>query len=249
MNWPALELAQLVTLVIGAIAIPPVVQRLPEPPPVELPPEGSAEETSLHRMLRDEGLSETYVELAVRLRRGWWAVWPLLALTTLAWHVIPERVGWVAMVVAPVCALLVVVDWRRRLLPRIVVRPLTAVIVLLALIDWLVRRNTDDLIRELCGGAIAWLIFGLLWFIRRAGMGLGDVRLALPLGILMAAVGWNAWLIGLYAGFVGFAVFGVGLMVIRRDRGILKKAYPFGPFMIAGAYAGMALAPHLRVIP
>lgn len=248
MTWPALELAQLATLVVGVAAIPPLVQRLPEPPPVELPPEGSAEETALHRMLRDEGPSETYVDLAVRLRRGWWAVWPLLLLTTLSWHITPERVGWVAMASAPALSLLTVVDWRRRLLPRIVVRPLTAVVAALALIDWIARRDTSTLVREAAGGLVAWLIFGLLWFIRRAGMGLGDVRLALPLGVLAAAVSWNAWLIGLYAGFVGFAAFGVGLMLVRRDRRVLKRAYPFGPFMIAGAYVGMALGPHLHLI-
>lgn len=248
MNWPALEAAQLVTLVVGAVAVPAVVQRLPEPPAVELPPVGSAEETALHRMLRDEGPSETYLELGGRLRRGWWAIWPLLVLTTLSWHIKPERVGWVAMSLAPVCALLVVVDWRRRLLPRIVVRPLAAVVVALAVIEWIVRRDTHALVRELCGAALAWLIFGVLWFIRRAGMGLGDVRLALPLGLLTAAVSWNAWLIGLYAGFVGFAVFGVALVLLKRDRGVLKRAYPFGPFMITGAYVGMALSPHLHLI-
>jgi leader peptidase (prepilin peptidase)/N-methyltransferase len=134
------------------------------------------------------------------------------------------------------------------LLPRIVVLPLTAVVAALAVIDWIVRRDTDALVREVAGGLIAWFVFGLLWFVRRAGMGLGDVRLALPLGMLMAAASWNGWLVGLYAGFVLFAVFAIGLMLVKRDRTVLRKAYPFGPFMIAGAYAGMALGPHLPVI-
>lgn len=248
MTWSDLALAQPVAIVVGLLCVPPVVRRLPEPQLPTLPLPGSAEESKLDRMLREEGPTDTYVEIAGRLRRGWWTFWPLLLLTAFAWHIAPARIGWVAMTLAPVFALLFVVDWRRRLLPRVVVRPLTVVVVVLAAIDWAVRRDTDALIRELCGGLVAWLIFGLLWLIRRAGMGLGDVRLALPLGMLMAAVNWNAWLVGLYAGFVGFAVFGVALMLIKRDRRILKRAYPFGPFMIAGAYAGMALSPHLHLM-
>lgn len=248
MTWSDLAFAQPVVVVFGLVTVPAVVRRLPEPPLPTLPMPGSPEESSLDRMLREEGPTDTYVEIAGRLRRGWGTLWPLLLLTAFAWHTVPARLGWVAMTLAPVFVLLVVVDWRRRLLPRVVVRPLTAVVVALVAIDWVVRRDTDALIRELCGGLVAWLIFGLLWFIRRAGMGLGDVRLALPLGILTAALGWNAWLIGLYAGFLGFAVFGVGLMLIKRDRGVLKRAYPFGPFMIVGAYAGLALGPHLHLI-
>lgn len=245
-HW--LLVGQWVALVGGLLVIPLVVARLPEPPPVVLPDEGSAEESELDRMLRAEGPSETYAEMAGHLRRGWWPIWPLIVLAGLAGPIEPHRIAWAAVCLVPVSALLVVVDWRRRLLPRIVVRPLTAVVVLLALIDWAARRDTDALVREACGGALAWLIFGLLWFVRRAGMGLGDVRLALPLGVLTAAVSWNAWLIGLYAGFVGFALFSLGLLLVKRDRGILKRAYPFGPFIIAGAYVGMAAAPHLHLI-
>lgn len=248
MNVHWFLIAQWIVLIGGLIVTPPVVRRLPEPPVVVLPEEGSAEESELDRMLRAEGPTETYREMADHLRHGWWPIWPLIFLSGAAGLVETGRLAWVCLALTPVLALLVVVDWRRKLLPRIVVRPLTAVVVVLALIDWAARHDTHALVRELCGGALAWLIFGLLWFVRRAGMGLGDVRLALPLGMLTAALSWNAWLIGLYAGFVGFAVFGVGLLLVRRDRAILKRAYPFGPFMIAGAYAGLALAPHLHLI-
>lgn len=241
-------IGQWAALVGGVIGIPVLIRRLPEPPPVELPEAGSEHETELDRMLREEGPGETYLDMAARVRRGWWSWWPVALLAGLAGEVHPVRLAWLSIGLVPVYALLAVVDWRRRLLPRVVVRPLTLVLIAFALIDWTVQSDTQMLVRELSGGVLAWAIFGLLWFSRKAGMGLGDVRLALPLGILTAAVSWNAWLIGLYVGFVGFAVFGIGLMLLKRDRRILKRAYPFGPFMIAGAYAGMALSPHLHVI-
>lgn len=230
---------------VALVGVPLAIARLPEPQPAAEEPEA---DTELGRMLREEGPKELYGDIARHPRLVLWVALVVGVLGSLAQETFPARAGWAAAALTPVFALLWIVDWRTRLLPRIVVRPLTAVVVLLALIDWAVHHDTHALVRELCGGVLAWLIFGLLWFVRRAGMGLGDVRLALPLGIVMAALSWNAWLIGLYAGFVGFAVFGVGLLLIRRDRGILKRAYPFGPFMIAGAYAGLALAPHLHLI-
>jgi leader peptidase (prepilin peptidase)/N-methyltransferase len=230
------------------LAVPLLIARLPEPQSVVLPEEGSAEETALHRQLRVEGPKELYATIARRPRIVLWCALIGVFLGALADRALPAAPAVAAAWLIPVFVALWIVDWRTRLLPRIIVRPLTVVVLALALLDWAVHRDTHTLVRELCGGALAWFIFGLLWFIRRAGMGLGDVRLALPLGVLTAAISWNAWLIALYAGFVGFAVFGIGLVVIRRDRGILKRAYPFGPFMIAGAYAGMAIAPHLSLI-
>lgn len=238
----------LVFVPVAMIVVPLLIARLPEPTAAALPEPGSAQETALDRQLRAEGPKVLYRDIAGERWLLLWIAGIAAVLGECAHLSLPTRASWVAIALTPAFALLWIVDWRTRLLPRIVVRPLAVVLVALALIDWAVHRDTDALVREACGGLIAWLTFGLLWFIRRAGMGLGDVRLALPLGILTAAVSWNAWVIGLYAGFVGFAVFGVGLMLIKRDGRVLRRAYPFGPFMILGAYAGMALAPHLHLI-
>jgi leader peptidase (prepilin peptidase)/N-methyltransferase len=48
-------------------------------------------------------------------------------------------------------------------------------------------------------------------------------------------------LAGVYAAFLAFAVPGLLLAVLRRDRGVLKASYPFGPFLLAGALAGVVL--------
>jgi leader peptidase (prepilin peptidase)/N-methyltransferase len=244
----ALIAAVICVPLLAEVAVPLAIGRLPEPPAVELPEPGSEAETEMDRALRREGPKVAYRDLA----REWpvRAAAPILTalLACCAFAIQPSRVAVAAALLAPAFALLVIVDWRTRLLPRAVVRPLAAIVALLAVIEWVARRDASALTRELVGGLLAWLIFGLLWFVRKAGMGLGDVRLAFPLGMLVASVSWNAWLLGLYASFVAFVVFALGLMVISRDRGVLKRAYPFGPFMIAGAYAGLALGTHVHLI-
>ena len=233
-------------LMLG-LAVPDLIRRLPEPATVVLP-DDPANDTDLERQLRQEGAKVPYAALGsgpeVRVIAA-----VLGGLFGAAAGV--YGTGWFAAVVllaAMPMTLLFIVDTRTRLLPVVVVWPTALVIALAALMDWFITRDSDTLVREGACTATAYAIFALLHLFRGAGMGRGDVRLAAPLGLLTAAVSWNAWLVGLYAAFLGFAVFGVGLMLIKRDRRVLRRAYPFGPFMIAGAYAGMALAPHVRLL-
>lgn len=236
-----------VAVIAGALAMPHLVRLVPEPANLPLPAPGAAAETELDRIIRAEGPRPSYADVAAEKGLRWRAFGVMLVLAGWSWHS-PARVAIVSGLLLPVFALLVLIDWRTKLLPRVVVLPVSVLLAGLAVADWAIRRDTAALTRELCGGASAWLIFGALWFIRRAGMGFGDVRLAFPLGVLMAAVSWNAWLVGLYAAFVAFTIFGVGLAAVTRDRSVLKRAYPFGPFMIAGAYAGMALDHSIRLL-
>ena len=82
-------------------------------------------------------------------------------------------------------------------------------------------------------------VFWLLWFIRQAGMGFGDVRLSALLGCALGYVGAGPLLIGIYSAFLLFAVPGLVIAIVRRDRSVLKRAYPFGPFLLAGAWLGI----------
>ena len=87
----------------------------------------------------------------------------------------------------------------------------------------------------------ARVVFWILWFIRSAGMGFGDVRLSALLGFVLAYVGWPEYALGLYSGFLLFGLPGLLLALVRRDRSLLKKAYPFGPFLLLGALLGIVV--------
>ena len=83
------------------------------------------------------------------------------------------------------------------------------------------------------------LVFNLIY---PAGMGFGDVKLALLLGWY---VGWvNTWLV-MYALIIAAllgAVAGIVLLVITRDR---KRGFPFGPFPCVGTMAVVLFGSHL----
>ena len=79
----------------------------------------------------------------------------------------------------------------------------------------------------------------LLFLINPNGMGFGDVKLALPLGVALGWYGWAVLCAGGFAGFLFGALYGLGLMILRRAG--RKTGIPFGPFMIAGALTGLLL--------
>lgn len=231
---PAVLAMALPAAILGA-GVPTLIARLPEPAQPDAPPE--------------EGPKEPYAALA---RRRWLPLVTALGSVAIMLLTGPRlgegRLGWTMVVLAPVLVLLAVVDGRTRLLPRVVVLPATAVLLMLVAFEWAVDRDTGVLVRTVAAMLLARSFFWILWFVKRAGMGFGDVRLAALIGLVLGRVGWNQWLIGLYGGLLLFGLFGITLMLLRRDRSTLKRAYPFGPFMIAGAVLGILLGGSVRVV-
>jgi leader peptidase (prepilin peptidase)/N-methyltransferase len=83
----------------------------------------------------------------------------------------------------------------------------------------------------LIGMAAAVAFFGVLALLSPSGIGLGDVKLAGPLGAYLGWLGAAALAVGLVGAWLLAAVTGLGLMLAHRaDR---KTQIPFGPFLIA----------------
>jgi prepilin signal peptidase PulO-like enzyme (type II secretory pathway) len=77
----------------------------------------------------------------------------------------------------------------------------------------------------------AGAFFALLIAVTRGkGMGMGDLKLAIPLGLLF---GWPEIVLVLMAAFVIGAV--VGVIAIARGTNSMKGTLPFGPFLALGA--------------
>jgi leader peptidase (prepilin peptidase) / N-methyltransferase len=187
-----------------------------------------------------------YVDLAARPRLG--ALAALVSL--LAGALVGLATGWDWPLVwlvplVPVAVALSYVDWHTRLLPRVVVLPATLAAAVAVVAVGLATGERDALVRALVAMVVVRSFFWVLWFVRSAGMGFGDVRLAALVGLVLGWVGWGAVAIGVWVGFVGFAVPGLLLAVVRRDRALLKQAFPFGPFMAAGALVGLVWGPAL----
>jgi leader peptidase (prepilin peptidase)/N-methyltransferase len=243
---PALLAAVLCGL--GGLLVPRLVASIPEPEPEPEPepqpepgPEDEADVAAGSPIEEDPlPAKEPYVGIA--------ALPGLAPRSALASAVVGGMVGaatgldwslvWLVPLV-PVGVALSVIDWRTRLLPRIVVRLATLVALLLVVAVGLATGERDALVRAVVGLVVVRSFFWLLWSVWSGGMGFGDVRLAAIVGLVLGWVGWGALAIGVWVGFVLFSLPGVVLAVVRRDRSLMRKPFPYGPFMLLGTVVGL----------
>ncbi|MFD6275430.1 prepilin peptidase [Streptomyces sp. NPDC060209] len=147
----------------------------------------------------------------------------------------PEAVVW--LLLAPVAVLLAVIDRRVHRLPDMLTLPLAGAAAALLGGAALLPEHGGSWISALLGGVALGGFYFLLFLINPNGMGFGDVKLALALGVALGWYGWAVLFAGGFAGFLFGALYGAGLMLVRRAG--RKTGIPFGPFMIAGALIGL----------
>ncbi|WP_420167950.1 prepilin peptidase [Streptomyces violaceoruber] len=149
----------------------------------------------------------------------------------------PELIAWLAL--TPVAVLLAVVDRRVHRLPDPLTLPLAAAAVLLLGGAALLPGAAGSWTSGLLGGLALGGFYFLLFLINPNGMGFGDVKLALALGVALGWYGWAVLFVGGFAGFLFGAAYGLGLVLLRGAG--RKTGIPFGPFMITGTLAGLLL--------
>lgn len=147
----------------------------------------------------------------------------------------PEAVVW--LLLAPVAVLLAVIDRRVHRLPDRLTLPLAGAATVLLGCAALLPEHGGSWISAVLGGAALGGFYLLLFLINPTGMGFGDVKLALALGVALGWYGWAVLCAGGFAGFLFGALYGAGLVLLRRAG--RKTGIPFGPFMIAGALVGL----------
>jgi leader peptidase (prepilin peptidase)/N-methyltransferase len=88
-------------------------------------------------------------------------------------------------------------------------------------------------------GAAIWLLpIGGIWVLSGGrGMGMGDVKLAPALGLILGWIGVGSAVVGLVSGWLIGGVVAIVLMLVGRARS--GTAIPFGPFLIGGFAIGM----------
>ncbi|WP_262007154.1 A24 family peptidase [Streptomyces sp. FIT100] len=149
----------------------------------------------------------------------------------------PEAAVWVLL--APVAVLLALVDRNVHRLPDQLTLPLAAAAAVLLGGAALVPGAAGSWPAALLGGLALGGAYFVLFLINPNGMGFGDVKLAVPLGVVLGWYGWGVLFAGAFAGFLLGAAYGLGLVLLRRAG--RKSAIPFGPFMISGALLGLLL--------
>ncbi|MFF4095818.1 prepilin peptidase [Streptomyces sp. NPDC001834] len=149
----------------------------------------------------------------------------------------PELAVW--LLLAPVGVLLAAIDRRVHRLPDQLTLPAAGAVTALLGVAALLPAHAGNWVSGLLGGAALGGFYFLLFLINPNGMGFGDVKLALSLGVALGWYGWTVLFAGGFAGFLLGAVYGFGLMVLKRAG--RKTGIPFGPFMITGALLGLLL--------
>jgi leader peptidase (prepilin peptidase) / N-methyltransferase len=141
-----------------------------------------------------------------------------------------------ALVAAFFCAVLVAVsavDFEHRIIPNAIVLPAAAVVLIA---NTLLEPSIEWTLAAL--GVSAFLFVAVLAY--PAGMGMGDVKLALLLGAALGRTAPIALMIGMLAALVPALV-----LFARYGRGARKMAIPFGPFLALGGVVALFLGDRL----
>ena len=171
--------------------------------------------------------------MPLRRLRMWSAIATTVGFAALAWRfgAHPALPALLALVATGV--VLSIVDLTEHRLPNAVVLPTVAIVAVLLVLASALTGEWLRLAWSLAGGAGMFLLYFTLALISPAGMGMGDVKFAAPLGLALGWFGWNVWVVGLAAGFIIGGV--VSLIALLLRRVTLRGSIPFGPSMLAGA--------------
>jgi leader peptidase (prepilin peptidase) / N-methyltransferase len=144
---------------------------------------------------------------------------------------------WVLLVLVPIS----IFDLRWRLIATKLVYP--SWFIALMLFGFSAARNGDwmrfrlAVICSFCSSGFMWV----LHIVYPRGMGKGDARLMLMLGLGSGWFGWQGAILGLAFGFLLSNFIGIPYSLIRYRN--LKAMVPFGPFLGLGAALVMWFAP------
>ena len=152
----------------------------------------------------------------------------------MAWFALP------LVVLAVATVPLIVIDVREHRLPNRITLPLIPAMAVALLIASWGAQAWERMPRALLGGLALLLVYFVLHLVYPAGLGMGDVKLAPSLGLLLAWLSWDAVLWGTFLAFLLSAL--VGLLLILVRRATMKTAIAFGPFMLVGAWLAALVA-------
>jgi prepilin signal peptidase PulO-like enzyme (type II secretory pathway) len=144
------------------------------------------------------------------------------------------------LIIASLLVVLFMVDLKTMLLPDNFVLAVLVIVILKKIIDYSQLPANYSLSRDFAGIAIGAGFLLCLWLVTRGkGIGLGDVKLMIPLGLLFGPLATTVLL------FMAYSIGGaLAIYLLLRKRATMKTALPFGPFL-CGAALVVLLAPSL----
>jgi leader peptidase (prepilin peptidase) / N-methyltransferase len=135
-----------------------------------------------------------------------------------------------------------VIDVNHRIVPNRIVYPSLVGFAVLVAIGWAVGDHLD-----LAAAGLGLLAYGGALFLvavaSPGGMGMGDVKLAALIGLVLGALGLRYVLVAAAVGVLAGGLGALGLLVFTRAS--RKQAIPFGPYLAGGAVVAAFLAPRI----
>ncbi|AIV41704.1 MULTISPECIES: prepilin peptidase [unclassified Curtobacterium] len=131
------------------------------------------------------------------------------------------------------------IDLDTHRLPNAVVYPAAVVLLVLLGAVSAVSGDWGALLRGLLGAVVLGGAYLVLALAVPGGMGLGDVKLAVVLGLVLAYLGWGPLAVGAFGGFLVGGTVAIALVAVGRAR--MGSGVPFGPSMLVGAWIGIVL--------
>ncbi|MGO4492123.1 prepilin peptidase, partial [Arthrobacter sp. 2YAF22_2] len=150
--------------------------------------------------------------------------------TLLAWRFGPAPALPAFLLLAVAGVQLVRIDILHHLLPNRLVVPLLGAGMMLLVGASVALGGWEKLARGLAGGVILFVLYFILALISPKSLGMGDVKLAAPLGLYLGYLGWAQLF---YGGALGFVAGGIAsAFVVLKNRGNKPKEVAYGPSML-----------------
>lgn len=187
------------------------------------------------------------MEVTPRERPQWW--WTVaiavgagfgisFALTTGTWALLAAFLAFGGATLG-----IALIDLDHQLIPNRVLFPSIGIGLVLLTVAAAIESDWEALLRGVLGGAAYFMFLLLVGLAARGGFGMGDVKLALLLGLYLAYLGWGVLAVGSILAILLGGIASIMLLVFTRRGRDAKFAY--GPYLVAGAWIALLWAEDL----
>ncbi len=170
---------------------------------------------------------------------AWWATAVMVG-GAFGWFIAPSA-GWpllpAFLVFGAATLALALIDLDHQLIPNRVLFPSLGIAFALLVVGAFVAEEAGHLIRGTLAGIAYFAFLLIVALIARGGFGMGDVKLALLLGLFLGYLGWDVLAVGAVLSVLLGGVASVFVLLFTgKDR---RSKFAYGPYLVAGAWSGV----------
>ena len=134
-------------------------------------------------------------------------------------------------------------DVREHRLPNVLTGSLLLSTLCLVTGSAITVHNHHRLIESFVGALSLPTFYILVSLMTKGGIGIGDVKLSISVGLISGYFGWSVLWISTFLAVATGAIFSISSMIIGKVSA--KDAIPFGPFILLGQFLAL-LSLHLN---